>query len=98
MTAGTLEEEQIAAVRTFNRFYTARLGLLRKRHLDGEFALAEARILYEVGSRPGMTARALCEILQLDAGYMSRLLTRLTRRKLLRQTRSAADGREKAIV
>ena len=36
--------QQIAAIREFNRFYTARLGLLRRRHLDGEFALTEARI------------------------------------------------------
>ena len=29
--------DQISAVRQFNRFYTARLGLLRRRHLDGDF-------------------------------------------------------------
>jgi len=47
---------QVAAVREFNRFYTARLGLLRKRHLDGVFSLTEARMLYEIGARPGMNA------------------------------------------
>ena len=36
--------QHIWAIREFNRFYTARLGLLRKRHLDGEFSLTEARI------------------------------------------------------
>lgn len=45
--------DQICAVRQFNRFYTARLGLLGRRHLDGEFALTEARILYEIGASPG---------------------------------------------
>src|SRR5580704_14590248 len=90
--------EQISAVRQFNRFYTAKLGLLRRRHLDGDFALTEARILYEIGASSRMTASALCQILELDAGYISRLLSALTRRKLVRRSRSEADGREKLLT
>jgi DNA-binding MarR family transcriptional regulator/GNAT superfamily N-acetyltransferase len=89
--------DQISAVRQFNRFYTARLGLLRRRHLDGEFSLTEARILYEIDANPKMTASSLCGILDLDAGYISRLLTSLTKRKLVRQAISEADGREKLL-
>ncbi|HMG03212.1 MAG TPA: helix-turn-helix domain-containing GNAT family N-acetyltransferase [Edaphobacter sp.] len=91
-------EEQISAVREFNRFYTARLGLLRRRHLDGEFSLTEARILYEIGSHPLTTASALRDTLELDAGYISRLLAALTRKKLLRRATSTADGREKQLT
>jgi DNA-binding MarR family transcriptional regulator/GNAT superfamily N-acetyltransferase len=99
MMASTItEEEQIAAVREFNRFYTARLGLLRKRHLDGEFSLTEARMLYEIGARPMLTASALRETLGLNAGYVSRSLALLTRRKLVRQTASKQDGREKLLT
>jgi DNA-binding MarR family transcriptional regulator/GNAT superfamily N-acetyltransferase len=87
----------ISAVREFNRFYTARLGLLGKRHLDGEFSLTEARILYEIAVNPQITASSLRATLQLDAGYISRLLASLTRRKLMRQTASRADGREKLL-
>lgn len=90
--------EQVSAVRQFNRFYTAKLGLLRRRHLDGDFALTEARILYEIGAGSRMTASALCQILELDAGYISRLLSALTRRKLVRRSSSAADGREKLLT
>src|SRR5258708_6379241 len=90
--------EQVSAVRQFNRFYTARLGLLRRRHLDGEFALTEARILYEIGASPGMTASALRQIVELDAGYISRLLSALTRKKLVRQSVSAADARERLLT
>ncbi|WP_333677535.1 helix-turn-helix domain-containing GNAT family N-acetyltransferase [Dyella sp.] len=89
---------QIAAIREFNRFYTARLGLLRRRHLDGEFALTEARILYEVSAQPKLTASALQETLELDAGYMSRLLAGLIRRKLIRRVTSDTDAREKPLV
>lgn len=89
---------QVAAVRAFNRFYTARLGLLRRRHLDGEFSLTEARVLYEIGTRPGVTATQLRETLGLDAGYISRVLAGLARRRLLRTAASKADGREKLLT
>jgi DNA-binding MarR family transcriptional regulator/GNAT superfamily N-acetyltransferase len=92
------DAEQVAEMREFNRFYTARLGLLRKRHLDGEFSLTEARILYEIGARPGVTASSLRNTLGLDAGYISRLLALLAKRSLVRQVASKADGRERLLT
>src|SRR6185369_2077243 len=91
------DAEQVSAMRDFNRFYTARLGLLRKRHLDGEFSLTEARMLYEIWANPRLTASNLRGILGLDAGYISRLLASLTKRKLVRQTVSKADSRERLL-
>src|SRR6185503_11639770 len=90
--------QQISAIREFNRFYTARLGLLRKHHLDGEFSLTEARILYEISAHPEITASGIREALSLDRGYISRQLASLTRRKLIRQTASASDAREKLLT
>ena len=98
MTISVHEEDQIYAVREFNRFYTARLGLLRKRHLDGEFSLTEARLLYEIGATPRLTASSLCSTLGLNAGYISRSLGLLTKRKLIRQTPSKQDAREKFLT
>ncbi len=92
------EGEQISAVREFNRFYTVRLGLLRKRHLDGDFSLTEARILYEIGASPRLTASYLRNTLGLNAGYVSRSLALLSKRKLVRQTSSKQDGREKLLT
>jgi DNA-binding MarR family transcriptional regulator/GNAT superfamily N-acetyltransferase len=90
--------EHVALIREFNRFYTARLGLLGKRHLGGEFSLTEARTLYEIGSHPGTTATQLCSTLGIDAGYLSRVLRSLARRKLLRQEASKSDGRERLLT
>jgi DNA-binding MarR family transcriptional regulator/GNAT superfamily N-acetyltransferase len=90
--------DQVAAVRGFNRFYTAKLGLLRRRHLNGQFALTEARILYEISAGHDMTASSLCETLELDAGYVSRLLSSLAKRRLLRQKASERDRREKLLT
>ncbi len=92
------DADQVFAIREFNRFYTARLGLLRKRYLDGEFSLTEARILYEIESSPRLTASTLRSRLCLDAGYVSRILALLTKRQLVRQTPSRADGREKLLT
>jgi DNA-binding MarR family transcriptional regulator/GNAT superfamily N-acetyltransferase len=85
-------------MREFNRFYTARLGLLNRRHLDGEFSLTEARILYEIGANPQITATTLRSALRLDAGYISRLLSSLSKRKLVRPAVSAQDGRERMLT
>src|ERR1700688_875960 len=87
--------DHVAAMREFNRFYTVRLGLLNRRHLDGEFSLTEARILYEIGANPQITAATLKAVLRLDAGYISRLLASLANRKFVRQAASAQDGRER---
>ena len=98
MASGTAIAEQVSSVREFNRYYTSRLGLLRKRHLNGEFSLTEARILYEIGAHPQITASTLCTRLGLDPGYISRLLASFIRRKLIRQFTGRTDGREKPLA
>lgn len=87
----------ISAIREFNRFYTARIGLLQKRHLGSQYSLTEARLLYEIATHPLTTSSALRFTLKLDAGYISRLLGSLASRKLLRQVTSKTDGREKHL-
>lgn len=89
--------EQALAVREFNRFYTSKLGLLQRSHLGGDFSLTEARILYEIAAHPSITAGALCDCLEVDPGYLSRVLTNLAKRGLVRHTRSRLDGRSKHL-
>ena len=89
--------QQIAVWREFNRFYTARLGLLRGRYLGSEFSLTESRILYELLREPGRTATGLRKILGLDAGYISRLLMSLSKQGLIEHTSSRSDARQKLL-
>jgi DNA-binding MarR family transcriptional regulator/N-acetylglutamate synthase-like GNAT family acetyltransferase len=90
--AHTSAQLAAAGVRRFNRFYTRRIGLLSTRHLHSPYSLAEARVLYEVAHRDRPTATQLAEALELDPGYLSRLLSGLRQRGLL-TARAAPDDR-----
>ena len=87
----------VDAVRRFNRFYTRRVGALRAGLLGSEHPLPEARLVYEIGQRRECTAAELAADLDLDAGYLSRLLQGLKRRGLLSARRSAEDARASVL-
>jgi DNA-binding MarR family transcriptional regulator/N-acetylglutamate synthase-like GNAT family acetyltransferase len=87
----------VDAVRRFNRFYTRRVGALRAGLLGSPYPLPEARLLYEIGRRRRCTASELAADLDLDAGYLSRLLQGLKRRGLLGAERSAQDARTSVL-
>jgi len=89
---------QIAEVRAFNRFYTRQIGLLNEGLLKSEFALSEARVLYELGSRDSLTAADLCRDLGLDPGYLSRMLKKFETRKLVSRRASDTDGRQSILT
>ena len=90
-------EERIAAVRRFSRFYTRQLGLLQESLVHTRFSLTEARVLYELAHRETMTASELASDLDLDHGYLSRILRRFGDEGLLKKVRAANDGRQSVI-
>src|SRR3954449_6583452 len=90
--------DDIAAIRAFNRFYTARIGALRDGLLATAHPLPEARVLYELGQRETSDAGDLRRTLDLDAGYMSRLLARLEKQGLLARERSRDDARRQLVA
>jgi DNA-binding MarR family transcriptional regulator/GNAT superfamily N-acetyltransferase len=85
--------ERVAAVRAFNRFYTARIGVVRDGLLHTPHSLAEARVLFELGRRDVTDVADLRRTLDLDAGYLSRLLTRMEGTGLVARERSRIDAR-----
>jgi DNA-binding MarR family transcriptional regulator/GNAT superfamily N-acetyltransferase len=88
---------QVAAVREFNRFYTNVIGLLREGLVDTPHSLTEARILFELAREDAVEAAHLRSWLDIDAGYLSRLLARFEDDGLVSRTRSPADGRRQVI-
>lgn len=86
--------ERIAALRAFNRFWTQRLGVLRPQLLGSRFTLPESRVLWELAHGGEQTASSLARTLELDAGYLSRLLARLREQALVKARRAPHDGRQ----
>jgi DNA-binding MarR family transcriptional regulator/GNAT superfamily N-acetyltransferase len=100
MTITTVEnaDARIAAVRRFNRYYTRHIGVLRKTFLDSPYSLGEARVLYEIASQDSPTASEIARRLDLDAGYLSRVLRNFERRGLIRRRTSPKDGRQSHLT
>ncbi|HEX5619283.1 MAG TPA: helix-turn-helix domain-containing GNAT family N-acetyltransferase [Solirubrobacteraceae bacterium] len=93
----TTTPSRVAAVRAFNRFYTRRLGMLGNGLLGTAHPLPQARVLYELGQRPVTAVADLRAALDLDAGYLSRLLTSLEDQDLVTRKRSDTDARRQEI-
>ena len=98
MTAIRQRDQRIAAVRGFNRFYTRQIGVLRKTFLDSPYSLAEARVLYEIASGRSSTATEIGRALDLDAGYLSRVLRNFEKRGLLERKVSKTDARQSHLA
>ncbi len=84
-------------VRSFNRFYTRQIGLLREGLLKTPFSLTQARVLYELAQQPRTRWTNLFQELALDPGYLSRLLKNFEKQGLVRRSTSKNDRRVKYL-
>ena len=91
-------EDPVAAVRAFNRLYTNVIGVLRGGYLGTPYSLTEARLLFELGQRDSAEVSALRRGLDIDAGYLSRILSRFEADQLITRAKSGADARRQVIA
>ena len=91
-------QQSIAAVRRFNRFYTRQIGVLRKTYLDSAYSLGEMRVLYEIAHQGALTASDIMRALDLDAGYLSRVLRNFEKIGIITRKTSAADARQSHLA
>ncbi len=85
-------EAAVRQVRSFNRLVTQRVGALNDHYLARDRPLGEARLLWEIGVE-GCDVRRLRSRLDLDSGYLSRLLRSLEAAHLVRVDQNEDDGR-----
>ena len=90
-------QEAVARFRSFNRFYTKQIGLLTQGLLKTRFPLIQARVLYELAQQDRTTASALVGKLNIDPGYLSRILSIFEKEGLLRKSRSTSDSRQRIL-
>jgi DNA-binding MarR family transcriptional regulator/GNAT superfamily N-acetyltransferase len=87
-------DDQIAAVRAFNRFYTRKLGVLDQHLMQSPFSLSEARVLYELAHREELAAKEIGIELGLDPGYLSRIIQNFDDNGLITRKPLPADRRQ----
>src|SRR3954447_997179 len=83
-------------VRSFNRTVTQRVGALHDEYLARGRPLGASRVLWEVGEGP-VDVRALRARLDLDSGYLSRLLRALEGEGLVVVAPGSGDRRVRTV-
>ena len=87
-------DDQILAVRAFNRFYTRKLGVLDQQLLKSPFSLSEARVLYELAKQDDLAAKEIGIELGLDPGYLSRIIQNFDEKGLITRKPLPSDRRQ----
>jgi DNA-binding MarR family transcriptional regulator/GNAT superfamily N-acetyltransferase len=91
-------EGQIAAIRSFSRFYTRKFGIIEPKLLHSPWTLQEARIIYEIAQHEDCMATDLTRTLGLDPGFLSRTLQALQRRQIVTRRPSKTDARANELA
>jgi DNA-binding MarR family transcriptional regulator/GNAT superfamily N-acetyltransferase len=87
-----MDSAAISQVRAFNRTVTERIGALEDRYLRRGRSLGESRLLWEIGT-DGAEVRTLRQRLNLDSGYLSRILRSLEKQGLIKVSAGREDAR-----
>ena len=91
-----MDAGRIAQVRRFSRTVTQRVGALDEGFLRRSRPLGHSRVLWEVGPE-GTDVRSLRSRLDLDSGYLSRVLRALEDEGLVVVASNPADGRVRVV-
>lgn len=90
-------QKTVHRVRAFNRFYTGVIGVLNGQFLNSSYTLPEARILFEIRHTQFCTSKQIIDNMNIDGGYLSRILKKFFQKKLITKTPGREDARIKHI-
>jgi DNA-binding MarR family transcriptional regulator/GNAT superfamily N-acetyltransferase len=91
-----MDTVMVSHVRSFNRTVTQRIGALHDHFLARSRPLGQARLLWEIGPG-GSDVRMLRSRLDLDSGYLSRLLRSLEHDGLVAVAHNGSDARVRVV-
>lgn len=86
-------KQDIRQIRSFNRFYTEEIGLLKNNFLESSYSLTDARILFEIGNNENINSQQISDNLKVDKGYLSRILKSLITKGFVFKVQSDSDKR-----
>lgn len=85
-----MDDGLIRKIRSFNRYYTVWLDVMNKGYLGMDFSWPVSRVLFEIYLSCEISATELCEHLNMDKSYVSRLLSKLEKSGFI--TRELVQG------
>ncbi len=88
-----MKQNTVNQIRAFNRYYVRTIGLLKNSILNSGYSLTEAHVLNFINSNKDCTATSINKELNLDEGYLSRVIKKLISKKLITKTQSPLDKR-----
>ncbi len=91
-------KKMISSIRDFNRFYVNLIGVMKNHILDLNYSLTESRIIFEIDNNKQITAREITAMLSLDEGYVSRIVKKLMKDKIIHRKQSFRDKRTYFLV
>jgi DNA-binding MarR family transcriptional regulator len=92
------DQELIDKIRRFNRFYTNIIGLLDRHFLDTPYSFTEGRVLYEISQTELCTAKKIRSNIDIDEGYLSRIIDKFIKHDVVRKAPAPEDRRLHIIV
>lgn len=93
-----MQKSIISNIRTFNRYYTNLIGLLDKGYLETQYTLTEARILFEISPEGKIDTSEIIDAMFIDKSYLSRVLKKFEKNKLITKSKSKKDSRASQIA
>ncbi|MDE1151141.1 MAG: helix-turn-helix domain-containing GNAT family N-acetyltransferase [Micavibrio sp.] len=91
-------DQRIDVIRKFNRMYMQKIGILAENIFGSKFTAAEVRVLNEMSQWTETTATTLARDLNMDGGYLSRILNGFEKQGLLTKERSKEDARQRRLL
>lgn len=89
--------DQIADIQGFNKVYQNLMKQMDSAILEAGYTLTEKEVLYEISKTERCTANILIQQLHIDRSYMSRMIAKFEKQKLIEKTHSKTDGRIRYI-